>query len=223
MRALVLTLLALFLPAFAHAQAAWPSDRPEDWVLAIVDVETTGLDPLHHEMIDAGVIYTTLEGRELGRLYVRILPTNPERLQPGAKAVNGFDVAYWRANNAVSEAEAVNQITQFHRRVAAGKTVLFTAYNVWFDRAFMTALLAEHGQDFRALYHYHVLDIPSIAWGQGLPHLRGAMLAEALGLPAETSVPLEHTGITGAQFNLDVYRALLARGARPPTPAPSDN
>ena len=32
--------------------------------LAHVDVETTGLDPDYHEMIDAGLIYTDLDGRE---------------------------------------------------------------------------------------------------------------------------------------------------------------
>jgi oligoribonuclease (3'-5' exoribonuclease) len=220
MRTLILAVLAIvFVAAPARAQTAWPTETPERWGLAIVDVETTGLDPNHHEMIDAGLIYTDLEGRELGRQYVKIMPTHPDRISDGARAVNGFDVEYWRANGAITEAEAVAKIVEFHRRMAGERTMLFTAYNVWFDRAFMTALLAEHGEDFRTLYHYHVLDIPSIAWGQGLPKLRGVLLAEALGIPAETSVPRDHTGITGAQFNLEAYRALMARRALAPPPA----
>lgn len=201
--------LGAMVMAAGMAGAQTPAEEPS--ILAIVDVETTGLDPSFHEMIDAGLIYTDLEGRELGRLYVKIMPTHPERISDGARAVNGFDVTYWRAHGAISEAEAVQQIIAFHHRIAAGRAVTFTAYNVWFDRAFLTALLAEHGEAFRALYHYQVLDIPSMAFGLGYQRMHGAALAAALGLPPETSVPLEHTGITGAQFNLDVYRRVLHR------------
>lgn len=37
------------------------------------------------------------------------------------------------------------------------------------------------------------------------------MIYTDLGLPDETRVPTEHTGITGAAFNVLVYRALIAR------------
>ena len=47
-------------------------------------------DAAWHEMVDAGLIYTDLDGNELGRLYVRIMPDHPERLSEGARAVNGF-------------------------------------------------------------------------------------------------------------------------------------
>jgi hypothetical protein len=160
--------------------------------LAHVDVETTGLDPDYHEMIDAGLIYTDLDGRELGRLYVRILPTHPERISEGARAVNGFDV---------------------HRRVSAGRTMIFTAWNAQFDTRFMTALLAEHGAAFRELFHYHVLDIPSMAWGQGIENLAGRTVGPRYGVAPETSVPQEHIGMTGVEFNVAVYRGIVARRA----------
>lgn len=197
----------------ATAQTVWPDSRPDAFVLAHVDIETTGLDPAFHEMTDIGMIYTDLEGRELGRLYVRIMPPHPERIDPGARAVNGFDVAYWRANGAVDEAEAARRILAFHRDTAAGRTVMFTAYNAWFDQGFLAAMLARNGAAWRDLFHYHVLDIPSMAWGQGLVQTRVSGVAAALGVAEETRVPLDHTGITGAEFNVSVYRALLARRA----------
>lgn len=181
--------------------------------LAHVDVETTGLDPDYHEMIDAGLIYTDLDGRELGRLYVRILPTHPERISEGARAVNGFDLADWTSHGAVSEAEAVRQILDFHRRVSAGRTMIFTAWNAQFDTRFMTALLAEHGAAFRELFHYHVLDIPSMAWGQGIENLAGRTVGPRYGVAPETSVPQEHIGMTGVEFNVAVYRGIVARRA----------
>ncbi len=40
-----------------------PTENPADWLLAIVEVETTGLVPGFHEMIDLGLVMTDLDGR----------------------------------------------------------------------------------------------------------------------------------------------------------------
>ena len=73
------------------------------------------------------------------------------------------------------------------------------------------AWLDQQDQNWRELYHYFVLDLPSMAWSIGLRDLAGKPLAEQLGLEPETSDPLKHTGITGAESNVEVYRAILAR------------
>lgn len=216
MRALVLALCLVFaLPAAAQSPPPLPSEAPETFGLALIDVETTGLDPRFHEIIDVGIIYCDLEGKELGRLYVRVMPDHPERLDPIAKSINGFDVGYWQANGAVPEAEAVRQIQAFHARAAGGRSMMFTAYNVQFDVGFMDALLTQHGVKWRDLWAWNALDLPSMAWGMGLRQTQNARLAEAVGVKPETTNPLDHTGISGAQFNLDLYRALLARGTKP--------
>lgn len=195
----------------AQPPALQPNLAAERYVLAHVDVETTGLDPAFHEIVSVGMIYTDVDGTELGRLDLRIMPPHPGRIDSGARAVNGFDRAFWRRMGAIGEAEAVRRIRAFHDRARGGRTVLFTAFNVWFDQAFLTALLRRQGAEWRDLYHYQVLDIPSMAWAQGLRQLGGTDLAAALGVPDETRVPTEHTGITGAAFNVSIYRALLAR------------
>lgn len=211
----VLAWIAMMWLAFAAPAGAqdvrWPNAAPENWALVHIDVETTGLDPAWHEMIDMGVIYTDLEGREMGRIYLRIMPGHPERLDPGAKAVNGFELDYWSKNGAVSEAEAVRQFKAYHQSILGARQGLLTAYNSWFDHAFLCALLKEHGAVWRELFHYHVLDVPSMAMGQGIDGVTGREVARALGLAPETSVPLDHTGMTGAEFNVAVYRALRAR------------
>lgn len=75
--------------AFANAQTPpWPTEAPDDWLLAFVDVETTGLIPGYHEMIDIGIAMTDLDGVELGSLFIRIQPEHPERTEAGARAVN---------------------------------------------------------------------------------------------------------------------------------------
>jgi DNA polymerase III epsilon subunit-like protein len=202
---------AYILAGPAAAQPAWPAEAPQEWGLAIIDVETTGLDPAHHEMIDIGIIYADLEGNEIGRFFTRIMPPHPERIDEAARAVNGFSEERWRELEALDEADAVAQFLAFHESAAADRRFIFTAYNAQFDRGFIDALLNRHGSDFDALYTYFLLDIPSMAWGAGIPNLDNAQVAEALGVPDETRDPMQHTGATGAEWNLSLYRALLGR------------
>ncbi|WP_421792697.1 3'-5' exonuclease [Hyphobacterium sp.] len=206
-------LVFIGLAAPAAAQFAWPTEAPENWALAIVDVETTGLDPAYNEMIDLGAIYTDLDGNEIGRFFIRMNPDHPDRASEGARGVNGYDEARWQELGAVSEEEAVAAFLAFHEDMSGERTIIFTAYNAYFDRSFLDALLQEHGSSFRDLYTYYVLDLPSVAWGHGLRHLRSSGNAVAIGLEPETDDPLLHTGETGSQFNLELYRAILAAQA----------
>ncbi len=188
-----------------------PATAPEEWLLAHVDVETTGLVPGYHEMIDIGIVMTDLEGRELDRLFLRIMPDHPERAAPGAVAVNAFSVELWKERGFVSTREAVEQMIRFHKRVAGEKNVLFVAYNAWFDISFVDHLFRNSGKTWRELYHYFILDLPSMAWSLGVRDLFGSEMAEKLAIDPETSDSLKHTGITGAESNVNVYRALLKR------------
>ncbi len=193
------------------------SALPGPTIIAIVDVETTGLDPSHHEMVDLGALYVRPDGQELGRFFVRIHPPHPERLDPGAAAVNGYSPARWRTLGAVDEAEAVRQWREFHDQMAraSGATVTFAALNAWFDQSFTDALLRRHNSSWRELFHYQILDLPSMAWGQGARELGGAALSARYGVEPETRDPLRHTGESGVEFNLALYRAMLQGGVSP--------
>lgn len=214
----ILTVLAAFAwlgAGGAEAQEPrWPDAAPADWLLAFIDVETTGLTPGYHEMIDIGIVMTDLEGAELDRLFLRIQPQHPERTEEGARAVNAFDDARWRRLGAASPGDAVTAIAGFHRRVAAGRNVLMVAYNSHFDAAFLDHLFRSADASWRELYHYFILDLPSMAWSLGMRGLAGSSLAAALGVPDEPHVAEDHTGITGALLNARIYRALLARQER---------
>lgn len=214
------------VPAFVTAldsaavAARGPDEAPEQWRLAFIDIETTGLVPGYHEMIDLGVIVTDLAGEEVGRLFVRIQPDHPERLAPGAAAVNAFSADRWQQLGAVSPEAAVDSLVAFHTRTAAGRDVLMVAYNATFDAAFLDHLFRSTGRSWRELYHYFILDLPSMAWSLGYRQLGGGALSEALGIVDETRVPEDHTGLTGAAFNAAVYRALQQQSAAAGNPAP---
>jgi DNA polymerase III epsilon subunit-like protein len=207
--AAVLLFVLAAVTARADAPAPSPADDPEDWLLAFVDVETTGLVPGYHEMIDIGVVLANLQGEEVDRLFVRIMPEHPERTDEEAAAINGFSVERWSELDAVSTERAVERIIDFHKAAAGGKRILMVAHNSQFDAAFVDFLLRAAGHRRDEIYFYYVLDIPSMAWGLGLRQLYGQSLAEFFGIPDEPRVAEEHTGITGADLNLRMYRQLL--------------
>lgn len=217
MRAL-LPAVFLILSGLAPAQSPWPDTAPDGWGLAFIDVETTGLDPGHHEMIDIGLIYTTLDGTELDRLFLRIHPKHPERAGDIARSINGYSEERWTRLEALAPAAAVERILEFHRRQARTRRYVLTAYNAPFDQAFFDALLKAHGHGIRALYTYFVLDLPSMAFGLGAEALANDRVAEHFGIDAETDDPLRHTGLSGAEWNLALYRAMRAETVNPKDP-----
>lgn len=211
-RLLAIALMVLS-SATLRAEPPWPDEQPGDWGLAILDVETTGLDPDHHEMIDIGMIYTTLDGSELDRLFLRIHPCHPKRAGEIARSINGFSEARWASLGAVEPDEAVRTILAFHDRQARDRRFILTAYNAPFDQAFLDALLSGHGASVRDLYTYFVLDLPSVAFGMGATALTNDRVAARFGIEPETDDPLEHTGLSGAEWNLALYRAMRGGSA----------
>lgn len=192
-----------------------PAQDPANWLLAHIDVETTGLVPGYHEMIDLGLVMTDVDGRVVDSLFLRIMPDHPERTSEGARRVNGFDVKTWRSSGALSPRAAADSLTAFHRRVAGSRPTLLVAFNSQFDAAFLDHLFRSRGSSWRTLYHYFVLDIPSMAWAMGYRDLAGGALARRLNVADEPRVAIEHTGLTGAMLNVRIYQALRARGMSP--------
>ena len=190
-----------------------PASAPGDWLLAHIDVETTGLVPGHHEMIDLGLVLTDMEGHIVDSLFLRIMPEHPDRLSAGAARVNAFDPRRWRELGALSAAQAVDSLFAFHGRARSNRNLLMVAFNSQFDTAFLDHLLRSQGRSWRELFHYFVLDIPSMAWALGYRDLTNSALASRLGVRDEPRVGAEHTGLTGALLNVRIYRSLL-RGRR---------
>jgi len=188
-----------------------PSENADAWYLAFIDVETTGLIPGYHEMIDIGVVLATLEGEEINRTHIRILPDFPERTSPEVPAINGFDYQKWLDYKAMSIPAAVDSLINFYHSNTGDRQVLMVAFNSHFDAAFVDFLFRAAEKSWRELHHYFILDLPSMAWSMGLRHLTGSGLSTMLSISDEPHEPDAHTGITGADLNYRLYRALLAR------------
>ncbi len=189
--------------------AANPMEAPDDWLLAHIDVETTGLLPGFHEMIDIGLVMTDLQGEILDSLFLRVQPLHPENLSEGAYNSNAFNHEKWKKLGALSHIAAVDSILAFHKKIAGDKSVLMVAYNCQFDAAFLDHLFRSANKTWREMYHYFILDIPSMAWGLGLTDLNGDAIMSMYDVPDEPHIAEFHTGITGALVNVRIYKALL--------------
>jgi len=214
MRYLLAVLLSTTIVAAQTEPAALPADAPDDWLLAFIDVETTGLIPGYNEMIDIGVVLSDLDGNEVARTFIRIMPDFPERTSPEVPAINGFEVEKWRNYGALSTGAAVDSLVAFYAQHTSGRTVLMVAYNSQFDAAFLDHLFRSADRSWRELHYYFVMDLPSMAWGMGMRDLWGSRLTAKFGIPDEPSTPDEHTGITGADVNYRIYRELVKRAPR---------
>ena len=209
-------LLARFLVqplSAAGAQAAkGPEAAPGDWVMAHLDVETTGLVAGYNEIVDVGIVYTTVDGEILEKWHRRLMPRHPERTHPEASKINGFEPAVWKKLGAVDAKAAVDTLLAFERSRFAGKRLVRVAYNSKFDAAFMDDLFKQADAAFdQPNYSYYWLDVPSMAWLLGYRPLEHGDLAVELGVQGTSDVPLEHTGLGCAEYNVRVYRDLLTR------------
>ena len=203
----------LILSFLLYCSNCYSGETKESSLYAIVDVETTGLNPNYHEMIDIGIIIINQNLEIKGQYFSKVLPSFPERIDPMAQNINGFDLQRWTQEEAISEEELINQMNIFLNNYI-GKPI-FIAFNSWFDSGFVRNLLNEYDYKFNDWFDYRVLDIPSIALACGYfpttPDFN-EKLATLLEVQPETKDPLKHTGESGVNFNYALLRSLMNQG-----------
>ena len=205
---------ALLIVSFLlYCSHCYSGETSESSLYAIVDVETTGLNPNYHEMIDIGIIIINQNLEIKGQYFSKVLPSFPERIDSMAQNINGFDLQRRTQEEAISEEELINQMNIFLNNYI-GKPI-FIAFNSWFDSGFVRNLLNEHDYKFNDWFDYRVLDIPSIALACGYfpktPDFN-EKLATLLEVQPETKDPLKHTGESGVNFNYALLRSLMNQG-----------
>ena len=102
--------------------------------LIFVDVETTGLDPEIHEIIECCLLIREPGGHETIFTW-KIKPENIENAHPTALRVNGYSEALW--DHAISQKEAADLISEKCR------DAIMVGHNVLFDLRFLNHLLED--------------------------------------------------------------------------------
>lgn len=171
--------------------------------LVFVDVETTGLDPERHELIEVAAVRVhphTLE--PIDHASARVRPGRLADADPRALEVNGYTDEAWR--DAVTLQAALRQVAPLlDGAVVAG-------HNVGFDWAFLSRGFARAGLPLPAV-DYHRVDTASLAWpllaAAEIDSLSLDAVCAALGL----SRPSPHRALADALASLEVARRLRDR------------
>ena len=169
--------------------------------LAFIDLETTGLDPACHEILEIGVIRVygdTL--KEVEHAEVRVRPGRIADADPDALRVNGYSPGAWKDAVAIEVALA--------RVAPLLDGALLAGHNVWFDRAFLDAAWRRTDVAPPEMDH-HVLDTVTLVWplcAVGLVESLSLLpVCERLGI--DTDEP--HRALADARRSLELARCLL--------------
>jgi DNA polymerase III epsilon subunit-like protein len=170
--------------------------------LAFFDIETSGLDPFKHDVIEFGYVLTD------ERLTVQAetsfsVPFDIEVADEGALEVNGWGQREFAGEMAVGA--AAGKLI----RDLAGATMVVNSLQ--FDLTFTSVFLHRYGQDIDGFspspWSHRSVDLKSVTAGRlGLPlhKLTTGGIMRHYGLRNASA----HTALGDAWFNLDWYRAL---------------
>ncbi len=176
--------------------------------LAFVDVETTGLDPLRHELIELAVVLarqipTSGRGPTVEVLEEHEWKIKPEHIDladPESLQINGYMAGKWIfAADLPKVMEAFGKIT---------KSASLVAHNVSFDQGFIDQAFKKSG--VKNEMHYHKIDTLSLAFGKLYHDPRAEKfslrsLCEHFGIPN----PNAHTALSDARAAFELYKKLV--------------
>ncbi len=178
--------------------------------MVVVDIETTGLNPLQSSIIEIGAVdFYNPENQFNERCRIR----DNAFVNPMSLKVNGYTVNELRNVNYQSEKELlinfISWLEDISRRTLAGQ-------NVNFDLEFLNATKDRENVEWN--FGRRVVDIHSIAYTHmesrgiapplkdGNSKLNGDSIMKYVGIPPE---PKPHKGINGAIYEMEALYRLM--------------
>ncbi len=164
----------------------------KEWVS--IDIETSGLDPNRHEIIEIGMAYSN------GATWECSLEFDHDKADPKDLEVNG-----WGKRDFALLKDVVEVMRILHTAFHGG--VMLVASPAHFDVGFLEALFRKYGQD-PPWGHRSVIDIKSFACARFgvLTDLKNSEIARMLDLQAPSN---KHTALADAMWQRDIFEALI--------------
>ena len=168
--------------------------------LAFIDIETTGLNVLEHEIIEIGCVITTSKLKVIEEFELKIKPEHIENADPVALKVNHYDEENWVSSYSLKEAMKI-----LSKKV---EKCIMVGQNVAFDSGFLEYSFAKTG--VLNTMHYHKLDTISIAWAKLhrdplLEHFSLREMCIRFGIKNEHA----HTALSDARATFELYKKLM--------------
>ncbi len=177
--------------------------------LAFIDVETTGLNPDKHEVIQIGVVLVAQNWNDKNNSSFEIieeieLKIKPERIadaEPIALKINGYNPAEWIFGYTLGEA------MQIFAKKTEGS--IMVAHNVAFDFGFIEKAFRATGIENKM--HYHKLDTISIAFAKlhrigDVDRFSLQYLCDYFGVENKKA----HSALPDARATFEVYKKLMS-------------
>ena len=181
--------------------------------LVFFDVETGGLDPARHPIIQFAAVATDAAFQEVEALEVKVL-FDSAAAEPEALEKNHYDPVVWKADG-VSEAVALSRIADFVRRHATMEFVArMCAFNARFDAEFVAQWFKRAGIFFpgacyEALCSLHLARWAS--WGDPQPPADHTLSSVCAWLGVPLAAGDAHDGLADVRATVEVTRRLAAR------------
>ena len=169
--------------------------------LAFIDIETTGINVLKHEIIEIGCVVTTPNFELIGELELKIKPEHIETADPVALKINHYDEKLWASGHTLPE--AMKMLAEI------SKDCIMVGQNVAFDSGFLEYAFAKTG--ILNSMHYHKLDTLSISWAKlhkepDLEHFSLREMCLRFGIKNENP----HSALSDARATLELYKRLMS-------------
>lgn len=167
---------------------------------AFIDIETTGLNLLTHEIIEIGCVLTTPDLEVIEEFELKIKPEHIETADPVALKVNHYDPLDWRDAQNLKDGMKI-----FSKKV---KDCIMVGHNVAFDAGFLEYAFNKTG--IVNTMHYHKLDTVSIAWAKfhhdpNLEHFSLREMCVRFGIENKRA----HTALSDARATFELYKKLM--------------
>ncbi len=168
---------------------------------AFIDIETTGLNLLKHEIIEIGCVVATPALEVIEEFEIKIKPEHIENADKAALKVNHYNESDWK--NAMSLEDAMKIFSQ------KVKDCIMVGHNVAFDSGFLE--YAFNKVQIANPMHYHKLDSVSVAWAKlhREPDLEHFSLRE-LCLRFNIKNEHAHTAFADARATYELYKKLMS-------------
>jgi len=171
--------------------------------LCFVDVETTGLDPVRHELLELAAVRVDRHTlAPLDHVSVKVRPKRLADADPKALEINGYSDDAWR--------DAVSLGAGLRRVAPLLEGALVAGHNVGFDWAFLARGFLVAGMPIPEV-DYHRLDTASLAWPLFASAETDSLSLDAVCKALGLNRPSPHRALADAMASLEVARKLRDR------------
>jgi ATP-dependent DNA helicase DinG len=168
--------------------------------LAFIDIETTGLNVIKHEVIEIGCVITTPKLKMIEKFELKIKPKHIKNADPVSLKITHYNKRDWKFAYTLEKALEI--------LIKKAKDCTMIGQNVSFDSGFLEYNFAK--LNLKNSMHYHKLDTISIAWAKfhkkpSISHFSLREMCERFHIKNEHP----HSALSDAYATYELYKKLM--------------